>query len=145
MEHGGKRGAPKWSEPSFLDNVFPTGRFIYRGEAVDGAHEPIVPRELWEAYQARRWARARRPRAEKAGYLLSGSCAAGHAGTCSPGRKERAELLYRAANGREREAIAQALASIALTVLRTPESTPPGRFVGIIRSMLVHDLDGVGS
>ncbi|TDP78442.1 hypothetical protein DEU31_1896 [Brachybacterium sp. AG952] len=59
------------------------------------------------------------------------------------GDSDRAGLLYGAADEREREAIAQALASIALTALRTPEGTPPGRFVGIIRSMLEDGLDAI--
>lgn len=59
------------------------------------------------------------------------------------GDTARAGLLYGAADEREREAIAQALASIALTALRTPEGTPPGRFVGIIRSMLEDGLDAI--
>lgn len=75
VEHGGKRGAPSWAESTLrgiLDNPFPTGRFIYRGEIVDGAHEAIVPLDLWEAYRVKRKQRAKRPRAETAGYLLSG-------------------------------------------------------------------------
>lgn len=103
VEHGGKRGAPKWAEQSLrgvLDNVFPTGRFIYRGEAVEGAHEPIVPRELWEAYQARRRARARRPRAETAGYLLSGIVRCAACGTALTGSKATGGLrYYRCATG----------------------------------------------
>lgn len=57
----------------------------------------------------------------------------------------RAEQVFRAADDREREAIAQSLASIALVALRTPEGTPPGRFVGIIRSMLDDGLQALDS
>lgn len=52
------------------------------------------------------------------------------------GDKDRAGLIWAGADEREREAIAQALASVALTALRAPESTPAGRFVGIIAAML---------
>lgn len=75
VEHGGKRGAPSWAESTLrgvLDNPFPTGRFIYRGEIVDGSHEAIVPLDLWEAYREKRRRRATRPRAEASPYLLSG-------------------------------------------------------------------------
>lgn len=63
------------------------------------------------------------------------------------GDKKRAQLIYSGASEQEREAIAQSLASIALTALRTPENTPPGRFVGVLQALLedgVNAIDGAG-
>ncbi|SLM96630.1 hypothetical protein FM103_02365 [Corynebacterium xerosis] len=73
--------------------------------------------------------------------------AAGYLEALWVGDKERAGLIWAGADEREREAIAEALASIALTALRAPESTPPGRFVGIVQAMLadgVNEIDGAG-
>lgn len=103
VEHGGKRGAPSWAESSLrgiLDNPFPTGRFIYRGEIVEGAHEAIVPLGLWEAYQGKRRARATRPRAELSGYLLSGIVRCKACGTVLTGSKATGgNRYYRCASG----------------------------------------------
>lgn len=103
VEHGGKRGAPSWAESTLrgvLDNPFPTGRFIYRGETLDGAHEAIVPLELWEAYREKRRARATRPRAESSGYLLSGIVRCKACGTVLTGSKATGGLrYYRCATG----------------------------------------------
>lgn len=103
VEHGGKRGAPSWAESTLrgvLDNPFPTGRFIYRGEIVDGAHEAIVPLELWEAYRERRRRRATRPRAEVSPYLLSGIVRCKTCETVLTGSKATGGLrYYRCATG----------------------------------------------
>ena len=103
VEHGGKRGAPSWAESTLrgiLDNPFPTGRFIYRGEIVDGAHEAVVPLELWEAYRVKRQQRSRRPRAEASGYLLSGIVRCKACGTVLTGSKATGGLrYYRCATG----------------------------------------------
>lgn len=103
VERGGKRGAPSWAESTLrgvLDNPFPTGRFIYRGETVDGAHEAIVPRELWEAYREKRRARATRPRAESSGYLLSGIVRCRACGTVLTGSKATGgNRYYRCGSG----------------------------------------------
>lgn len=103
VEHGGKRGAPSWAESSLrgiLDNPFPTGRFVYRGEIEEGAHEAIVPLELWEAYREKRRARATRPRAESSGYLLSGIVRCRACGTVLTGSKATGGLrYYRCATG----------------------------------------------
>lgn len=61
--------------------------------------------------------------------------------------RDRAAMLRDAAGDHERHAIAEALASLVGVALRTPEDTPPGRFVGIIRAMLddgVDTIDGAG-
>ena len=103
VEHGAKRGAPTWAESTLrgaLDNPFPTGRFIYRGELVDGAHEAIVPIELWEAYRERRQRRASRPRAESSSYLLSGLVRCAACGTTLTGGKATGgRSYYRCATG----------------------------------------------
>lgn len=61
------------------------------------------------------------------------------------GDRERADMLWAAADEREREAMAGALASIALVALRAPESTPPGRFAGVVRSLIEDGLEDVGA
>ena len=103
VEHGGKRGAPSWAESTLrgiLDNPFPTGRFIYRGEIVDGAHEAIVPLEVWEAYRGQRERRASRPRAETSNYLLSGLVRSLACGTVLTGGKATGgRTYYRCATG----------------------------------------------
>lgn len=103
VEHGGKRGAPSWAESTLrgvLDNPFPTGRFIYRGETVDGAHDPIVPLELWEAYREQRQRRASRPRAESSKYLLSGLVRCLACGTVlTGGRAGTQKAYYRCSSG----------------------------------------------
>lgn len=103
VEHGGKRGAPSWAESTLrgvLDNPFPTGRFIYRGEIVQGAHESIVSLELWEAYREKRRRRATRPRAESSGYLLSGIVRCKACGTVLTGSKATGgNRYYRCASG----------------------------------------------
>lgn len=103
VEHGSKRGAPSWAESTLrgiLDNPFPTGRFVYRGETVDGAHEPVVSLELWEAYRARRERRATRPRAEVSPYLLSGIVRCKACGTVLTGSKATGgNRYYRCASG----------------------------------------------
>ncbi|GAA1333775.1 hypothetical protein GCM10009592_28260 [Brachybacterium rhamnosum] len=103
VEHAGKRGTHAWSESTLrgtLDNPFPTGRFIYRGEIVDGAHEPIVPLDLWEAYRQKRQHRSKRPRAEASQYLLSGLVRCKACGTVMTGcRATGGVSYYRCATG----------------------------------------------
>lgn len=97
VEHGGKRVAPSWAESTLrgvLDNPFSTGRFIYRGDIVEGAHEPIVSRELWEAYRQQRQRRASRPRAESSKYLLSGLVRCLACGTVLVGGKSGTNKAY---------------------------------------------------
>lgn len=74
--------------------------------------------------------------------------AAGYLEALWIGDKERAGLIWSGAGEREREAVAEALASLVGVALRTAEDTPPGRFVGIVQSMLadgVDAIDGAGS
>lgn len=106
VEHGGKRVAPSWAESTLrgvLDNPFSTGRFVYRGETVEGAHEPVVSRELWEAYRQQRQRRAKRPRAEASKYLLSGLVRCLACGTVLAGGKSgpggTGKAYYRCSSG----------------------------------------------
>lgn len=65
-----------WSDITLrrvLDAGFATGRFRYKGDLVDGVHEPLIDDKLWQAYldgRARR--RAAPARRERSPYVLSG-------------------------------------------------------------------------
>lgn len=65
-----------WSEVSLrrlLDSGFAAGLFSYRGVLHDGVHEPLIDKELWQAFLDARGARRQIPaRVERSQYLLSG-------------------------------------------------------------------------
>lgn len=55
-----------------LDSGFGAGYISHHGELLPGAHEGVITKEEFEAYQEARQRRAARPRAERSEYLLSG-------------------------------------------------------------------------
>jgi site-specific DNA recombinase len=56
-----------------MDAGFATGRFMSRGELIDGVHEPLIEERLWLAYLDSRGRRRAAPsRRERSTYLLSG-------------------------------------------------------------------------
>lgn len=65
-----------WSERTLrrvLDSGFAAGLFMSHGRLVEGVHEPLIGRDLWQAYlDARDLRRARPARTERSQYLLSG-------------------------------------------------------------------------
>lgn len=68
------RGA-KWNDINLrrlLDTGFAAGLFTYNGEKRDGAQEPIISREEWDAYQAARQRRRPSRRGERSPHLYSG-------------------------------------------------------------------------
>lgn len=69
--------------------------------------------------------------------------AAGYMEALWVGDKERAGAIWSGVDEREQQAIAEALASLVGIALRAPESTLPGRFVGIVRAMLADGVDGI--
>lgn len=70
----GTSGGP-WSDRSLrrvLDSGFAAGLITVAGERIEGAHEPLISGELWEAYQVARGARRVTRSSERSQYLLSG-------------------------------------------------------------------------
>lgn len=68
--------AGPWSERTVrrvLDSGFGAGFFNYQGERHEGIHDPLIDRDLWQAYlDARAHRRVLPARVERSTYLLSG-------------------------------------------------------------------------
>lgn len=70
----GTSGGP-WSDRSLrrvLDSGFGAGLITAKGERFQGAHEPVIGQDLWEAYQVARAGRRVTRSSERSQYLLSG-------------------------------------------------------------------------
>lgn len=63
-----------------LDSGFAAGILTYDGTQYDGVHQPLITRELWDQYIARRNSRRSAPNVERSQYVLSGLVRCGHPG-----------------------------------------------------------------
>lgn len=70
-----KDGPGRWTDRSLrrmLDSGFGAGLILVHGEHRDGVHDPVIGRDLWEAYQDARTRRRVTRSSERSQYLLSG-------------------------------------------------------------------------
>lgn len=87
-------GGGRWHPTTvryLLDNPVHAGFINYKGRVVDGAHEGIINREMWDQYQAQRRDRRRGGRLEATPHLLSGLLVCGRCGyrmVVSGGKKD---------------------------------------------------------
>lgn len=78
-----------------MDNPFATGRYRFRGEEHEGAHEAIISEAVWRAYQAARKDRADiAPRATASVHLMGGLGVCGECGAAMVKHTTRGRNYY---------------------------------------------------